>query len=202
MSRQVFLENYLPDVIKLIFEYQKLSAAENPEFNKLILEQENSLSDCFVQDATLNGIKRWEKILKIPPSGTIEDRRATIIGRLNETLPYTIRRLRQMLNALCGEDGYTVQLERYSMTVQIPARLAAIGGTIYAMLRRVVPANIYYEVRLTAYSNGKIGLYAWSSVGVRLELYPWAVHSYDTTAPIRTAAASKSSFKVTVLERR
>lgn len=202
MSRQVSIENYLPDVIKQILEYQELAKAENPEFNKLILEQENSLSDCFVQDATLNGIKRWEKILKIPPSGTIEDRRATILGRLNETLPYTIRRLRQMLSTLCGDDGYTVKLEGYSMVVQIPARLAAIGGTIYAMLRRVVPANIYYEVRLTAYSIGKIGLHTWSSVGVRLELYPWAVHSYDTTAPIRTAAASKSSFKVTVLERR
>ncbi len=202
MSRQVFLENYLPDVIKLIFEYQKLSAAENPEFNKLILEQENSLSDCFVQDATLNGIKRWEKILKIPPSGTIEDRRATIIGRLNETLPYTIRRLRQMLNALCGEDGYTMQIDGYSMYIKIPDRLATIGVSVYQMLRRVVPANIFYGIKLTSNLNGNIGVCVWSSASVKLELYPMTVHNYNTTVSVKTAVALKSSFSITILERR
>lgn len=199
--RTVQLENYLPPVLQDVRELQQITATENPELNQLNQCIDDALADAYLNDMTLNGILRWEKLLDIAPSGTLDDRRKAIIIRLNEMLPYTIRRLRQMLASICGEDGYSVAVDGYNLTVRLPALSYHVAWAVYDTLARIVPANMWNVIRLVFQSNAPVGISAISKLGVTLTLYPWQVHQYESVSTVRTAAAVKSCLSVTVLER-
>ena len=199
--RTVQLENYLPPVLQDVRELQQITAAENPELNQLDQCIDDALADAYLNDMTLNGIKRWESMLHIAPSGTLDDRRKAIILRLNEMLPYTIRRLRQMLASICGEDGYSVADDGYTLTVRLPALSYHVAWAVYDTLARVVPANMQNIIRLVFQSPAPVGISVISKLGVTLHLYPWQVHHYESISTVRTAAGMKSCLTVTVLGR-
>lgn len=199
--RTVQLENYLPPVLQDVRELQQITATENPELNQLNQCIDDALADAYLNDMTLNGIKRWESMLHIAPSGTLDDRRKAIILRLNEMLPYTIRRLRQMLASICGDDGYSVAVDGYTLTVRLPALSYHVAWAVYDTLARVVPANMQNIIRLVFQSPAPVGISTISKLGVTLHLYPWQVHQYESISTVRTAAAVKSCLSVTVLGR-
>ena len=199
--RTVQLENYLPPVLQDVRELQQITAAENPELNQLDQCIDDALADAYLNDMTLNGIKRWESMLHITSAGTLDDRRKAIILRLNEMLPYTIRRLRQMLASICGDDGYSVAVDGYTLTVRLPALSYHVAWAVYDTLARVVPANMQNIIRLVFQSPAPVGISTISKLGVTLHLYPWQVHQYESISTVRTAAAVKSCLSVTVLGR-
>ena len=199
--RTVQLENYLPPVLQDVRELQQITATENPELNQLNQCIDDALADAYLNDMTLNGIKRWESILHIAPAGTLDDHRKAIIIRLNEMLPYTIRRLRQMLASICGDDGYSVAVDGYTLTVRLPALSYHVAWAVYDTLARVVPANMRNIIRLVFQSPAPVGISTISKLGVTLHLYPWQVHQYESISTVRTAAAVKSCLSVTVLGR-
>lgn len=108
MARKLI--NYLPEVLRNYREFQKTFEAEEPEVKKVYNELSKVLNDLFVEDATERGIKRWENILGIvpKPSENLEDRKFKILSKLVKKLPYTRRRLEQLLEVLCGKDGYSL----------------------------------------------------------------------------------------------
>ena len=199
--RTVQLENYLPPILQDVRELQQITTTENPELNQLNQCVDDALADAYLNDMTLNGIKRWESMLHIAPTGTLDDRRKAIILRLNEMLPYTIRRLRQMLASICGEDGYSVMVNGYTLTMRLPALSYHVAWAVYDTLARVVPANMRNIIRLVFQSPAPVGISTISKLGVTLHLYPWQVHHYESVSTVRTAAAVKSCLSVTVLER-
>lgn len=199
--RTVQLENYLPPVLQNVRELQQITATEDAELNHMNQCIEDALADAYLNDMTLNGIKRWESMLHIAPAGTLDDRRKAIIIRLNEMLPYTIRRLRQMLASICGDDGYSVAVDGYTLTVRLPALSYHVAWAVYDTLARVVPANMQNIIRLVFQSPAPVGVSTISKLGVTLHLYPWQVHQYESVSTVRTAAAVKSCLSVTVLGR-
>lgn len=199
--RTVQLENYLPPVLQDVRELQQITAAENTELNRLNQCADDALADAFLNDMTLNGIRRWESMLHLAPAGTLDDRRKAIILRLNEMLPYTIRRLRQMLASICGEDGYSVAVDGYHLTVRLPALSYHVAWAVYDTLARVVPANMQNVIRMVFQSPAPVGVSVISKLGVTLHLYPWQVHHYESISTVRMAAGMKSCLTVTVLGR-
>ena len=110
MARKLI--TYLPEVLRNFREFEKTFESEQPEFEKLQDELSKVLKDLFVEDATERGVKRWEKLLKIvpKPSENLEDRKFKILSKLVKKLPYTYRRLEQLLEVLCGENGYLLEI--------------------------------------------------------------------------------------------
>lgn len=114
------LISYLPPVLQNIEEFKALYGTEDYEIDDLYAALEILLKDQFVHEATENGIKRWEKILKIIPgaSDTLDMRRFEILNRLNIKIPYTITMLRNKIQALYGSncdikyinDTYTLKI--------------------------------------------------------------------------------------------
>ena len=115
------LIDYLPPVLKKVREYQAITNAENPEFQQVFDTSEEVLSNLFIHDATEYGVGRWEKILGIIPKATesLDARKFRILTRLNEQLPYTMRTLKQQLEALCGKDGYSIELYNDVYTIEV-----------------------------------------------------------------------------------
>lgn len=152
LDREINILNYLPDFIKEFREFKMLAEAENPELLTIWETFDNVLHDQFVKDSTENGVKSWEKILKISPKGadTLEDRKFSILTRLNEKLPYTYTRLEQQLASLCGETGYSLKLLNNEYTLFVRVALVAKSNfeEIRKLLQRTVPANMIIDLSL------------------------------------------------------
>ncbi len=171
MDREINILNYLPEYLKEFREFRELAAAENPELLLVWELLEEVLNDQFVADATENGIKRWETILKIFPKGSdsLDVRKFRILARLNEKLPYTRRTLKSQLDALCGESGYSVELRNDEYTLVVRVALAEKGkfDEVGSLLERTVPANIIIDLSLlynthailSRYANAKLAAY-------------------------------------------
>ena len=112
MAREVELCEYLPEVIKTNREFQTLCCSQTPQVNALWKNLDIVFENQFIESLTEYGCQRWESIIGIvaQKEDTLEIRRKRIWIRLNENLPYTWKRLHQLMGVLCGEDGYQMTL--------------------------------------------------------------------------------------------
>jgi hypothetical protein len=152
MSLDRRLIDYLPPFIADYREIKAIMEAEQITAEKVWTDAENTLADQFVQTATENGVKRYEKILSIVPKGTytLDERRFQILARMNEQLPYTLNQLNEMLTALCGEDGYylTLDTNAYELRVKLALYNEHNVQAVEELLYKVVPANIINKIML------------------------------------------------------
>lgn len=146
------LIDYLPPVIQAMREMKAITDGQQDGISTLWDCVDAALNDQFVDTATENGINRWEKILAITPKGTetLDSRRFRVKARLNEQLPFTIPVLNQQLETLCGEDGYSVVMERGTYILYVKVSLVAKSNLddVGDLLRRIVPAEIVIDLTL------------------------------------------------------
>lgn len=152
MLREILLSKKLPPVLQSCREFQAIDAAETAELNKLWAAIDAARDDQYIPSLTINGIKRWEKILKITPkaTNTIDERKFRILNRVNESLPFTYRFLESQFTLLCGERGYRLQLDHgnYTLVVRVELTSKSKLDDVGALLKRVVPANIVVDLSL------------------------------------------------------
>lgn len=152
MARQVDLAVYVPPVIQSIQEFIQIFKAENVQINEVLKQVESVTNDQYIYNATDYGISRWEKIIGIRPrSGdSLEDRRFTVLSKLNAKLPYTYRTLEQRLIALVGEDGFTMRYVNatYTLYVRVALSQQKQYEAILNVLNETVPANIIIDYGL------------------------------------------------------
>lgn len=164
MIRQLI--DYLPPVIRNVREYKAImNNGEQAEISALWDAVDAAFNDQFVSSATVNGVERWEKILDIKPRGTdsLNARKFRILSRLNEQLPYTLPVLKNMLQSLCGEDGYSVEVQNELYTLKVKIALVAKSNfdDVDVLLRRVVPANMIIELELKYNTWGTLKEFTW-----------------------------------------
>ena len=154
---------YLPDVLKDVREIKAHAAAEKPELERLWAAVDNAYNDQFLYTMTENGIKRWEKMLKISPMGTdsLEDRRFRIINRLNAQLPYTYRMLEHHLIQMCGENGYKMSYDKdtWTLTIRIALTSKKQFNEILDLVNQMIPMNIILDYTLLYNSHEVLGAY-------------------------------------------
>lgn len=149
LMRDVQVQRYYPNVLANAAEFKLIAKLENAEFKSVWQEACKWFLNTFVYDTDLQGIKRWEDMLKIipPKEATLEDRRNTVLMRINTMLPYTIRRLRQILNAVYGEDFATVSTNKdYELWVSIDNRIILKTPGMRTLLRAIIPANLIIKI--------------------------------------------------------
>lgn len=144
--------DYLPPVLQSIREFKALVDAEQPEVSDLWVALENALNDQFIEDATENGVARLEKIISITPNPTssLQERKLTILAKMNERLPYTFRILKERLDSICGTDGYTMTLsnDTYTLTIRVQLSGKTAFPVVNQMVSQVVPANMLIDISL------------------------------------------------------
>ena len=147
------LIEYLPEFLRNVKEYKViLTDAVQPEVVELFQAIENAMNDQFVQSATESGVSRWEQMLKIVPKATLslDDRKFTILTRINDRLPYTLSSLKQRLENLCGKDEYSVELDAKNFVLKVRVALTARNNykDVEIMLEKIVPANMIIDCSL------------------------------------------------------
>ncbi|WP_315169483.1 putative phage tail protein [Metaclostridioides mangenotii] len=152
MNREVDINRYIPPDRKEFREFKEIAKVENVELKEHQNCIDNGFRDQFIQDMTENGVKRWEKMLNITPKGTetLEDRKFRISNRLFDDLPYTMGTLQARLNALCGKNGYKIDLKnnKYKITIKVELTAKHQVEEIRKVLTKMMPANMIQYVEL------------------------------------------------------
>lgn len=149
LEREVKVQRYYPNVIANADEFKQLAILENEEFKSIWEVLFKWFKNRFVSEADLEGVRRWEQMLKIIPSkeATLEDRKQFILRRINTILPYTIRRLQQILNAVYGDDFAVVSTnKKYELWVDIDNRIILKTPSMRTLLRAIIPANLIIKI--------------------------------------------------------
>jgi hypothetical protein len=161
LEREVKVQRYYPNVIANADEFKQLAILENEEFKSIWEVLFKWFKNRFVSEADLEGVRRWEQMLKIIPSkeATLEDRKQFILRRINTILPYTIRRLQQILNAVYGDDFAVVFTnKKYELWVDIDNRIILKTPSMRTLLRAIIPANLI--IKILQELNADLFLYA------------------------------------------
>lgn len=165
------IRDYWISEIQKIKEFETLGGIEDGEFIKLNECLENLISDQFIQTATTNGIVRRESILKITPftDDTLESRRFRVLSKWGNSLPYTYRSMIERLTQLCGESGFSVELNsnEYTLTIRVDLAVKRMEQDVKNLIRQMAPANLIVTVGvrynkhkdLTKYTHRQLSAY-------------------------------------------
>ncbi len=149
MRDRVLIE-WLPDFLHGYKELKVINEAEDIQFDKLDANIGVAFDNQFVVTANEYGIARFENILGITPKAdeTLEDRRFKVLGRLSSQLPYTETTLHQYLEALCGSDGYELEVDCENSKISVRVSLKAMNmfNDIKELVENVIPVNLLLEL--------------------------------------------------------
>lgn len=168
IKRDVSVQRYYPDVLAAAKEFKALAAAENPEYAVLWDALWKWFANTFVLDIDEDGAARWESMLGLHklPEDTLQDRRMRILIAINAVIPYTIRRLQQILDAGYGEGMAVASTNTdYELWVDVDNSIIFSTVPMRIMLRAIVPANLSINIGQTIpakagfFVGGKISLY-------------------------------------------
>lgn len=150
MEKKSNLIAYLPEFLRDIREYKALALVEDHEINHLWEKIGDAFHDQTVKYATEYGVSKLEEMLHITPKGTQDDRKIEILTRLSKQLPYTIKKLKEILIGLCGPDGFTLEVypEKYTVKVAIGLTKKNQINSVDTMIRQICPANMLCLVTL------------------------------------------------------
>lgn len=140
------LQDYLPSILLKTYEFPLLCDTEQPEIDRLRDAADAVLDAQFISTAGETAIARYEKIFGITPmdTDTLDERRFKVLAKINAQLPFSVRRLRQQLETLCGADGYKLELDgdRYTLTVKVALTAKRNQQAVEELLVDIVPANM------------------------------------------------------------
>ena len=144
------LINYLPPFMQDYREMHEIMQVEQPEFNTLWDVANDVFADQYIQEATENGVVRWESMLNITPKNTdtLDERKFRILTKLYQELPYTIAKLKEALTLLCGADGFAIDLQASNYHIDVKL---AVGNhnkyqAVVELLTKMIPANLTHKV--------------------------------------------------------
>lgn len=145
------IREYWPGYLQEIAEFRALAEAEQPEMDAVTQALRSAPNEFFTPTLSQYGAGRWEKIMGLPVahSGNLEDRRFRVMARFAEQLPYTRRRLEQLMGSLCGEDGYSLDfLSGYALKVRVALTAKQNYADVGVLLGRVIPMNVTIDLSL------------------------------------------------------
>lgn len=162
------LQDYLPPVLLKTYEFPLLCKTEQPEFDRLNAAATAVLDAQFVTTAGERGIARYEKIFKITPmdTDTLDERRFRVLARINAQLPFSVRRLRQQLETLCGAKGYRLTLtpNEYKITVRVELTARSKLAAVQELLDNTLPVNLICDCALMYNTWGQIKTLTWGEL--------------------------------------
>lgn len=145
------LIEYIPHFLQDIREFKQIFNVEDEEIIKLNNQIEKILKEAVVGTAQDYGLNRYEKIYNIKNNANdIPTRRYTILSKINNKLPYSLKWLENKLNNTIGKDNYeiTVDYNNYSIRIEILALYRDLANLLNRDLREQLPANLQITVNL------------------------------------------------------
>lgn len=143
------LIEYLPPFMQSFKEIQEICRVENARVNEIDKDIARLLDEAFISDCDGYGIRKYENMLGILPEAadSLEDRKARVLVRWNDFIPYTFRALVQRLNTYCGVNNYDLEcdFENYELMISTHLTHPTAVRELEKTIDRMVPLNMHYE---------------------------------------------------------
>ena len=146
---------YLPKHIGNIEEFRQICTAYDEELKLLWGSLETQLRNLNLSEMDADTCDRWAKIFGITfmPDDTLEDKRRLIRGKMTSGLPYTERKIKEVVSTMIGDGYYIWMLDRQGKTLKIGVLLAECMNVdaVRDIIREMVPADM--DVQVYIYFN-------------------------------------------------
>lgn len=153
----------LPEVLQRVQEFERICEIEQPMFDAAWAAVQKVLDEQFAYSCGEYGLQRWEKLLQIVPrqEADADERVRAVLFRLNEQLPFTMKKMAQLLDLVAPEGGYELQLKREERELQVKVALQCkpVERLIREVLERAVPANILWSLYWEYNKQGAVAAY-------------------------------------------
>lgn len=149
------LIDYLPQVLKEIYEFKVLSDVGDNELIKLKENIDGIFREMFVYTAEDEGLSRLEEILNLTSgvNDSVDFRRFQILAKLNGGN----RNLMKRIEVLVGEDFIVDYYWReYKLVVKLPLKNKKYLNAVKDMLDNTVPLNLIIEAVLKYNTYGML----------------------------------------------
>ena len=142
------LIDYLPEYMQEYAEMRQIMTGQQPDVDAFHEGVNRVWNNQFLADADEYGVGRWESILAITPKATdtLDERKFRILAWWTQELPYTLPKLNEMLEALCGAGNYNVVMDNRHYRITVKLGIADHYSDVAALLERVCPANLACNV--------------------------------------------------------
>lgn len=153
-KRVVRLNDYLPQVIGDAEEIKEMNLVEDLELGDLWVHAERIFFNRWILTADDDGIRRYEKLLKLKSVGELEDRRRKVWFEWNKQTKYTERSLRQLMDGLLGHN-YRMEVKHsdYMLFFEVALREEFNLQELRKQLRQIIPANLGIQMGVFAQSE-------------------------------------------------
>lgn len=152
------LINYIPDFLRDISNLQYIFSSLDIQVDKIYDFQQEILSGQFIYYCNEKFIQIFEEMLSITPNKdeTISERRNRLILKFNEKLPYTMFRLNESLDIICGKGNHSVFVvyNDYSITLRILSENSGVIMAVSDLAERMIPANM--KVTILSFNTHQI----------------------------------------------
>lgn len=163
MIRDINLIEHLPPYEQNYREIREITKVENPEFQLAVDESEIIKNNQFIETSNLEGIARFEKLLKIIPSSddTLESRISRVLTRWNDVIPYAYRAFIQKMMVLCDGINFTIdkKFHEYKMDIITHLEMSGQVDELQNLLGYIIPTNIEITSRNEIYCNSSNNFY-------------------------------------------
>lgn len=150
----------LPPLLQRVNELGKICAIEQPFFVRLADDVQRVLAEQYPLLCGDYGFSRWEKLLGILPARAAgdEERLRAILFRLNEQLPFTYAKLKELIALVSPAGEYSIEFlaEEKRLVVKVSLVCKRSEQLLCEVLSRTLPANILWELQWYYNTHGKL----------------------------------------------
>lgn len=188
------LIDYLPPVVRGVAELRGVLAGQQPEFDRAWAEAAALMANQFFETMEDQGLRRWERMLKITPRGTdtLEIRRARVQAKFNLLRPYTLPWLLLWLAEAFGPENFSFRLEDYTAVLGLDydaiPNANRLAAEILPSLLAILPENLLFEQNVQRQSRGALALGGVAEQSLSIEIWPRLVTQRESTGHLVTAA--------------
>ena len=143
------LNSYVPSYYRKVDEMESLMEVEQSIVDEYQVNMLIAFQNTFVLTADILGIELFETMFSIvanPSTEDLEFRRQRILNRMTTSPPFTLRFLKQKLDAIIGEGRWKVTMDYANYTLYIEA--SAVNQNWYTELEftinQIKPCNIVF----------------------------------------------------------
>lgn len=143
------LSSYVPSYYNKVQEMDALMQVEQSMLDEFQYEMLRAFQNTFVLTADVSGIQLFESMLSIvanPSTEDLEFRRQRVLNRLTTSPPFTMRFLKQKLDAIIGQGKWQVTMDYDNYTLYVEA--SALNQNWYSELEftinQIKPCNIVF----------------------------------------------------------
>ena len=111
--------SYLPEYWHPIEEMKRIFEVMGVEFDDLSEDSQRILLDAFIMSASESRIVEWEKWLKLAPTGTLEQRRLSVLQRFSVISKLTDRSIKSLVASLYNNARALTQFEDSTIKITV-----------------------------------------------------------------------------------